>query len=218
MAAGDQYRLDVRGRYLEQLLVHTFYYLETGPQVILGEGGPIFDLGEGTLERLATMFALRMAAPFKAYCVDTVTFNLIRVTRLDKRRRFRRSFTLDIAWTGEIAEEGTPPQICAKIVRVCSPGTRAGNGRVFFSGIALSNFLDSLLIEAKPAFTQLTQLAIRMRETLDTGVGVAFAPGVVNPRVPTPDPQWTWYPIRSTRCLRTFGSQRHRAPGHGRFG
>lgn len=228
---GDIYRIDVRGRYLQQTIVNTFHYkivrLPVGDLPPLG-GGVVIPT-EGTEEdanelvKMATLFKTQKGPAYDGLSVAACVYSTIRCSRVTQDRVRRQTVTLDFSPTIGPDEAGLPPGVSVVINRRYPwTGTRRFRGHLSVAAYPASAVEGGVVKTVGAPYDKLVFLRNVMRSDVGEGVlaNVWTATPVIGQfrRLP---PIGT--PIESRPATDTFirlplGTQRSRVPGHGRSG
>jgi len=210
------WRVDVRGRYLNQDIVNTFQYVASG------------DWGDrNNTDNVHTLFVDPAQGPYQLLldCMsDGYISRQIIVARESSFPAVRYASYYSVNDSGTITETGLPSQVSAVVLRTCiNRNNRTVRGRLFVGAVPAIYTDAGRIITASPLDDALQLLAARLPRSLDLRFGDAISysmsPSInQSRRVTAPGREFTWQGITDGQVRDRLGTMRHRQPGHGRRG
>lgn len=225
---GDIYRVDIRGRYQGQNMVVTFAYrtVNTPEQNIIVPGDITLPGWSDDTEITLLLTAIEgYWVSYLPICsVDSLTWNLLRVSRFTPDVERRQTASKEVSWDGSQASEGLPSGVSAVVLRRArNTGSRRYRGHISLPGIRLDAVASGLINMASATWTNLTGFATALQRPLNAnlpGWGTIYWAPVIGGfrKLPPTGQPILWRALTESRARQNLGTQRSRIEGHGRTG
>lgn len=210
------YRVDAESRFADQNVVYTFYYNEIQRLEIPGVD---------PLQTMAQRFISAFEAKLAACHVTSFECINLRVRRFNLQGNEATSRTFPWNWLGTIDDAGAPPMVSTVLQRkLRDTGTRRYRGRLCLAAAPLLQVAAGRVAPGSAYETALNQLAPVLKTELREPAAPAPAEWSAIPVLgdfkvkKTGDEFYRAQAITQVLLRSNLGTQRHRSPGHGRYG